>query len=250
MDRGLDADLAVKMKDGGKDDALAPRRATRRRDSGETGGAHGALLRSDAARCSAASPSRLAPAQAPPGTGDSGRYGGNMDFNEIVEGTTIYLRVSVPGALLYVGDGHAVQGDGELNGNALETSMDVEFTVDVIPGPHTEGRGWRPPRTCMAMGLDGSLDGAFRDATANMAQWLGGRLQADPLGGGAGPRDRGGVQDQRGRRPQRRHRAQDQQGAPENPDPAGEVTRWDGRDLTRLARSDKVRPLPRGGAAW
>jgi amidase len=39
--------------------------------------------------------------------------------------------VNVPGALLYVGDGHAAQGDGELNGNALETSMDVEFTVDV-----------------------------------------------------------------------------------------------------------------------
>src|SRR5207253_2679910 len=66
-------------------------------------------------------------AQAAPGTGDSGRYGGNMDFNEIVEGATVYLPVSVPGALLYVGDGHALQGDGELNGNALETSMDVEF---------------------------------------------------------------------------------------------------------------------------
>jgi acetamidase/formamidase len=43
-----------------------------------------------------------------------------------------YLPVSQPGALLYVGDGHAVQGDGELNGNALETSMDVELAVDVI----------------------------------------------------------------------------------------------------------------------
>ena len=69
---------------------------------------------------------------APPPSGDSGRFGGNMDFNEIVEGTTVYLPVVQPGALLYVGDGHAVQGDGELNGNALETSMDVEFTVDVI----------------------------------------------------------------------------------------------------------------------
>jgi len=59
-------------------------------------------------------------AQAPPGSGDSGRYGGNRDFNEIVEGATVYLPVSVPGALLYVGDGHALQGDGELNGNTLE----------------------------------------------------------------------------------------------------------------------------------
>jgi len=78
-------------------------------------------------------------AQARPGSGDSGRYGGNMDFNEIVEGATVYLPVSVPGALLYVGDGHALQGDGELNGNALETSMDVEFTVDVIPGKRVPG---------------------------------------------------------------------------------------------------------------
>jgi acetamidase/formamidase len=57
-------------------------------------------------------------------TGDSGRIGGNMDFNEIVEGATVYLPVAQPGALLYVGDGHALQGDGELNGNALETPMD------------------------------------------------------------------------------------------------------------------------------
>jgi acetamidase/formamidase len=95
-----------------------------------------------------------------------------MDFNEIVEGTTIYLRVSVPGALLYVGDAHAVQGDGELNGNALETSMDVEFTVDVIPGPHHGGPRMETATHLLAMGLDGSLDGAFRNATANMAQWL------------------------------------------------------------------------------
>src|SRR4029434_971634 len=54
-------------------------------------------------------------AAAPPRTGDSGRFGGNMDFNEIVEGSTVYLPVAQPGALLYVGDGHAVQGDGEVN---------------------------------------------------------------------------------------------------------------------------------------
>ena len=64
-----------------------------------------------------------------------------MDFNEIVEGATVYLPVNVPGAFLYVGDGHATQGDGELNGNALETSMDVEFTVDVIAGKSVRGRG-------------------------------------------------------------------------------------------------------------
>jgi acetamidase/formamidase len=111
-------------------------------------------------------------AQAAPGTGDSGRYGGNMDFNENAEGATIYLPVSVPGALLYVGDGHALQGDGELNGNALETSMDVEFTVDVIPGKRIPGPRVESATHIMAMGLAGSLDDAFREATANMAQWL------------------------------------------------------------------------------
>jgi acetamidase/formamidase len=111
------------------------------------------------------------PEQAPPGTGDSGRYGGNMDFNEITEGATVYLPVSNPGALLYLGDAHAAQGDGELNGNALETSMDVKFTVDVIsdrwlPAPRVE-----TATSIIAMGL-GSLDDAFREATSNMAQWL------------------------------------------------------------------------------
>jgi acetamidase/formamidase len=95
-----------------------------------------------------------------------------MDFNEIVEGATVYLPVYVPGALLYVGDGHAAQGDGELNGNALETSMDVEFAVDVIPAKRIMGPRVESATEIKAMGLSGSLDDAFRTATANMAQWL------------------------------------------------------------------------------
>ena len=95
-----------------------------------------------------------------------------MDFNEIVEGATIYLHVNVPGALLYFGDGHAAQGDGELNGNALETSMDVELTVDVLPHKSISGPRVESATHIMAMGLDGSIDEAFRDATSNMAQWL------------------------------------------------------------------------------
>jgi len=112
------------------------------------------------------------PANAPPGSGDSGGYGGNMDFNENAEGTTIYLPVSNPGALLYVGDGHALQGDGELNGNALETSMDVEFTVDVLPGKRIGGRRIETPTDLIAMGLAGSVDDALKEATSNMASWL------------------------------------------------------------------------------
>ena len=105
-------------------------------------------------------------------TGDSGRFGGNMDFNEIREGAAVYLPVSQPGALLYVGDGHALQGDGELNGNALETSLDVEFSVDLVrekslAGPRVENADF-----LMAMGLGGSLDEAFREATSGLASWL------------------------------------------------------------------------------
>jgi acetamidase/formamidase len=112
------------------------------------------------------------PSRGAPPTGDSGSYGGNMDFNEIVEGATIYLPVSAPGALLYFGDGHAAQGDGELNGNALETSLDVELTVDVLPGRRTPGPRVESSTHIMAMGLGGSLDDAFRSSTANMAGWL------------------------------------------------------------------------------
>jgi len=67
-------------------------------------------------------------------TGYPGSFGGNMDYNQIREGTTVYLPVSAPGALLFIGDGHAAQGDGELTGDALETSMDVEFSVALIKG--------------------------------------------------------------------------------------------------------------------
>jgi amidase len=119
--------------------------------------------------CIAAAPP---PAGGAPPTGDSGYYGGNMDFNEIGDGTTVYLPVSNPGALLYLGDAHALQGDGELNGNALETSMDVEFTVDVISGKRPPGPRLETTDEIMAMGLSGSLDDALREATSSMADWL------------------------------------------------------------------------------
>ena len=112
------------------------------------------------------------PAAAPPPTGDSGGYGGNMDFNEIGEGATVYLPVWNPGALLYLGDAHAEQGDGELNGNALETSAEVEFSVDVIPGTHLQGRRIETPTHIITMGLSASIDDALKGATDAMAKWL------------------------------------------------------------------------------
>src|SRR4029077_14291424 len=112
------------------------------------------------------------PSSAPPSTGDSGSWGGNMDFNEIIEGSTIFLPVSNPGALLYVGDGHALQGDGELNGNALETSIDVEFTVEVLKDKKLSTPFVETDQYFEAMALSGSLDDAFRDATGRLTRWL------------------------------------------------------------------------------
>lgn len=116
---------------------------------------------------------------APPGdmvyrSGFLGAFGGNMDFNQIREGVTLYLPVFQLGALLFVGDGHAEQGDGELTGNALETSMDVEFTVNLI----RDGmKGQNGPRVendefLMAMGIGGSLNEALQTSTTELSKWL------------------------------------------------------------------------------
>jgi amidase len=169
--RGTDNYLAIKMKDGGKT-VLWHLDIAQGLASLQKPGAHMATYTVPVhpmLGCIATAP---APARGAPPTGDSGNYGGNMDFNEIVEGATIYLPVSVPGALLYLGDGHAAQGDGELNGDALETSLEVEFTVDVIPGRRTPGPRVESATHIMAMGLGGSLDDAFKSATANMAGWI------------------------------------------------------------------------------
>ena len=114
---------------------------------------------------------------APPGrdvvrTADSGVFGGNMDYNQIREGTTVYLPVFHDGALLFMGDGHAAQGDGELTGDALETSMEFEFTVDVIPDKSVGTPRAENAEYLMAIGIGGSLDQALQRATTEMARWL------------------------------------------------------------------------------
>jgi acetamidase/formamidase len=116
-------------------------------------------------------------AVAPPGewairTTDSGRFGGNMDYNQIREGTTIYLPVAHPGALLFVGDGHAAQGDGELTGDALETSMDIEFTVDVLKDQSFGHPLAENAEYLISIGIGGSLDQALQQATSGMVRWL------------------------------------------------------------------------------
>lgn len=119
--------------------------------------------------CIALAPANTTPT---PDTGEDGVWGGNLDFNEIVEGTTVFLPVSVPGGLLYVGDGHAAQGDGELSNNGLETSMDVTLRVERLPRYSISSPRVESSTHLMALGLGTSLDDALRKATSNMIEWL------------------------------------------------------------------------------
>jgi amidase len=95
-----------------------------------------------------------------------------MDYSGIQEGTTVYLPVYQEGALLFVGDGHAAEGDGELTGDALETSMEVEFTVNLISGKNTSGPRAENDEYLMAMGIAGSLNDALQQATTQLARWI------------------------------------------------------------------------------
>jgi amidase len=105
-------------------------------------------------------------------TGDTGRFGGNMGFNEVAEGNTVYLPVQQPGALLHFGDAHALQGDGETSQYALERSMDVTVTVDVIKGRSVAMLRVESPIQIMVLGQAGSLDEALKSASTGMIQWL------------------------------------------------------------------------------
>jgi acetamidase/formamidase len=113
----------------------------------------------------------FAPTSAP-----AGAYGGNLDYNEIGEGATVILPVYHPGGLLFVGDGHALQGDGEAVGTGVETSLDIELSIDVrkkvdISGPRVETKDW-----IISVGSQpefaSSLDRALQMATTDMARWL------------------------------------------------------------------------------
>jgi amidase len=105
-------------------------------------------------------------------TGWLGSWGGNMDYNGLREGVTVYLPVYQEGALLFVGDGHALEGDGELTGDALETSMAVEFTVEVVRGKSTQGPRFESDEFLMASGIANSLPEALQTATTELARWL------------------------------------------------------------------------------
>jgi len=106
------------------------------------------------------------------GSGHLGPFGGNMDSPQIREGATLYIPVFRPGALLYLGDGHAQQGAGELTGQGLETSLDVQFTVDVILSKSLGQIRVENGDYVMVMGTGGDLDAAMKSATTGLSRWL------------------------------------------------------------------------------
>lgn len=105
-------------------------------------------------------------------SGTSGRHGGNMDYPGIREGTRVSLPVFEPGALLSLGDGHAAQGAGEINGAGIEISMDVEITIDLVKaGTVIWPRG--EDESCLwALGNARPLEKAMQHATSEMVRWL------------------------------------------------------------------------------
>lgn len=104
--------------------------------------------------------------------GDLGPFGGNMDYNDNVEGTTLYFPVFHAGALLGMGDGHAAMGDGEVTGSALETSMDVDFSVEVIPGDSSGQVRAETKDYLIAFGVTGSVPDSIQVSTSQLATWI------------------------------------------------------------------------------
>jgi amidase len=105
-------------------------------------------------------------------TATPGAFGGNMDYARLNAGVKLMLPVNEPGALLFIGDGHARQGEGEVAGTGLETSLDVEFTVDLVK---KKPIGWPRLETTshiMVLGSARPLLEAFQHATTELQRWL------------------------------------------------------------------------------
>jgi len=105
-------------------------------------------------------------------TATPGAFGGNMDYASMNAGVKLMLPVNEPGALLFLGDGHARQGEGEVAGTGLETSMDVEFSVELVKG---KAIGWPRLETTthvMVLGSARPLLEAFQHATTELQKWL------------------------------------------------------------------------------
>jgi len=101
-----------------------------------------------------------------------GDFGGNMDARELREGTTVYLPIFHDGAYVYFGDGHARQGNGEISGAGLETSMDVVLEIDVVKGKTIDWPRLEDDEYIMVAGSARPLMDAFRVAHVELVEWL------------------------------------------------------------------------------
>ena len=105
-------------------------------------------------------------------TATSAQNGGNMDYRLFRPGTTAWFPVFVPGALFYLGDGHACQGDGEIVGTGIETSFEMQVTFELAK----RTIGWPRGETeddIFTVGNARPLDQALQHATSEMLRWLG-----------------------------------------------------------------------------
>ena len=105
-------------------------------------------------------------------TATSAEHGGNMDYAGFVAGTTVYFPVFAPGALFFLGDGHAVQGDGEIVGTGVETSFDARFTVRLLKGRRIGWPRGENSQFIFTVGNARPLDQALQHATTEMLNWL------------------------------------------------------------------------------
>lgn len=119
-----------------------------------------------------------------PTSSPSGTYGGNLDYNEIGEGATVILPVYQPGALLFIGDGHALQGDGEPTGTGIETSMAVEFAVELRKKANVAGPRVETSEHIISVGSQpefaSSTNRGLQLATSDMVNWLTTEYKMEP----------------------------------------------------------------------
>ncbi len=105
-------------------------------------------------------------------TATSSTHGGNMDYRGFKENVTVYLPVFVDGALFHIGDGHAVQGDGEIVGTGIEISFDVQFTVEVLKDKTINWPRAENHEYILTAGNARPLDEAVQHATTELLRWL------------------------------------------------------------------------------
>ena len=99
-------------------------------------------------------------------------FGGNMDAPEVSKGNTLYLPVSVAGALFYFGDGHAAMGDGEVAGSAVEVPMRVRLRLDLLKKKRIEWPRFENENEIMTTGMYRPVDDAVRIAVTELVHWI------------------------------------------------------------------------------